>query len=170
MLDIGFPELLLVTLVILLVFGPERLPEVLRTLGGWIGQARRSFTSLKTEIEREIGADEIRRDLHNARILEEAAKVREEIRNAGEDMRASQEEIDTLMRKRMAALKAEDQAASDALPDADAGPDADAPAHQAPASEQAPQSDAGTGADPGNDTRKATRRAPDSDVDPGTGR
>lgn len=117
MLDIGFPELLLVTLVILLVFGPERLPEVLRTLGGWIGQARRSFTSLKTEIEREIGADEIRRDLHNARILEEADKVREEIKHAGAEMRASQEEIDTLMRKRMAGLQAQDQAASDALPD-----------------------------------------------------
>lgn len=117
MLDIGFPELLLVTLVILLVFGPERLPEVLRTLGGWIGQARRSFTSLKTEIEREIGADEIRRDLHNARILEEAAKVRDDIKHAGADMRASQEEIDNLMRKRMAAFEAEDQAVSDALPD-----------------------------------------------------
>lgn len=121
MLDIGFPELLLVTLVILLVFGPERLPEVLRTLGGWIGQARRSFTSLKNEIEREIGADEIRRDLHNARILEEAEKVREEIRNAGADIRASREEIDGLMRQRMAALEAEDQAASDAMP---AGSDA----------------------------------------------
>ncbi|MCC5873072.1 MAG: twin-arginine translocase subunit TatB [Gammaproteobacteria bacterium] len=161
MLDIGFPELLLVTLVILLVFGPERLPEVLRTLGGWIGQARRSFTSLKTEIEREIGADEIRRDLHNARILEEAAKVREEIRNAGEDMRASQEEIDTLMRKRMAALNAEEQAASDALPDAeDAAPDADAPARR-----EDPQPEAGGAADPGSDVPKPARQPPDSDVD-----
>lgn len=119
MLDIGFPELLLVTLVILLVFGPDRLPEVLRTLGGWIGHARRSFTSLKTELEREIGADEIRRELHNARILEEAKKVRDEIESAGEDLRASSKEVDELMRRRMAALQAEDQAVTDALPDAD---------------------------------------------------
>ncbi|TVS17007.1 MAG: twin-arginine translocase subunit TatB [Gammaproteobacteria bacterium] len=117
MLDIGFPELLLVTLVILLVFGPERLPEVLRTLGGWIGQARRSFTSLKTEIEREIGADEIRRELHNSRILEEAKKVREEIEGAGAELRASQKDVDDLMRRRMAALQAEDQAVEDAQPD-----------------------------------------------------
>lgn len=117
MLDIGFPELLLVTLVILLVFGPERLPEVLRTLGGWIGSARRSFTSLKTEIEREIGADEIRRELHNSRILEEAKKVRDEIEGAGAELRASQKEVDDLMRRRMAAMQAEDQAVEDALPD-----------------------------------------------------
>ncbi len=132
MLDIGFPELLLVTLVILLVFGPERLPEVLRTLGGWIGHARRSFTSLKTELEREIGADEIRRELHNSRILEEAKKVRDEIENAGEDLRASSKEVDELMRRRMAALQAEDQAVSDALPDAVADADADADSKSKP--------------------------------------
>ena len=33
MFDIGFPELLIVALVLLLVVGPERLPEVLRTVG-----------------------------------------------------------------------------------------------------------------------------------------
>ncbi len=164
MLDIGFPELLLVTLVILLVFGPERLPEVLRTLGGWIGQARRSFASLKTEIEREIGADEIRRDLHNARILEEAAKVRDEIRNAGADMRASQEDLDTLMRKRMAALQAEDQAVSDALPDAgDAGQD------QGPPS-ATPQPEIDTGSDRGVDAGRTTPEAPEAKPGPETSR
>lgn len=157
MLDIGFPELLLVTLVILLVFGPERLPEVLRTLGGWIGQARRSFSSLKNEIEREIGADEIRRDLHNARILEEAAKVRDDIKHAGADMRASQEEIDNLMRKRMAAFEAEDQAVSDALPDG------------SPASSEGqdrPEGDAdgtASGDDAGTSTDKASAPASDPD-------
>jgi len=162
MLDIGFPELLLVTLVILLVFGPERLPEVLRTLGGWIGQARRSFTSLKAEIEREIGADEIRRDLHNARILEEAAKVRDEIKHAGADMRASQEEIDTLMRSRMAGLQAQEQAASDALPEVeDSKPDG-GPA----AGEQKVAPAAGTGKDPQGDSQKSTAEAPDSAVGP----
>ncbi|MCC5887561.1 MAG: twin-arginine translocase subunit TatB [Gammaproteobacteria bacterium] len=164
MLDIGFPELLLVTLVILLVFGPERLPEVLRTLGGWIGQARRSFTSLKTEIEREIGADEIRRDLHNARILEEAAKVRDEIRNAGADLKASQQEVDAMMRKRMAALQAEDQAVSDAMPEKnDAPKDPEPPAVEA---DSAADFSGGSGDDDG----KATARRPEAKADPGSGR
>jgi len=70
MFDIGFSELLLVGLVALLVFGPERLPGAARTTGLWIGRLKRSFGAIKTEVEREIGADEIRRQLHNERILE----------------------------------------------------------------------------------------------------
>jgi len=70
MFDIGFSELLLVGLVALVVLGPERLPEAVRTAGLWIGRIKRSFNSIKAEVEREIGADEIRRQLHNERILE----------------------------------------------------------------------------------------------------
>ncbi|WP_349570756.1 Sec-independent protein translocase protein TatB [Azotobacter salinestris] len=70
MFDIGFSELLLVGLIALLVLGPERLPVAARMAGLWIGRLKRSFNALKTEVEREIGADEIRRQLHNERILE----------------------------------------------------------------------------------------------------
>ena len=57
-------------LVALVVLGPERLPGAVRTAGLWIGRIKRSFNSIKAEVEREIGADEIRRQLHNERILE----------------------------------------------------------------------------------------------------
>lgn len=70
MFEIGFSELLLVGLVALLVFGPERLPGAARTAGLWIGRLRRSFNAIKSEVEREIGADEIRRQLHNEQILQ----------------------------------------------------------------------------------------------------
>jgi sec-independent protein translocase protein TatB len=70
MFDVGFSELLLVGLVALLVLGPERLPVAARVLGLWIGRLKRSMGNLKAEVEREIGADEIRRQLHNERILE----------------------------------------------------------------------------------------------------
>lgn len=70
MFDVGFSELLLVGLVALLVLGPERLPVAARMAGLWIGRLKRSFNSLKTEVERELGADEIRRQLHNENILE----------------------------------------------------------------------------------------------------
>jgi sec-independent protein translocase protein TatB len=70
MFDIGFTELLLVALVALVVLGPERLPGAVRTAGLWIGRIKRSFNSIKAEVEREIGADEIRRQLHNEQILE----------------------------------------------------------------------------------------------------
>ncbi|MCO8167616.1 Sec-independent protein translocase protein TatB [Pseudomonas sp. 21LCFQ02] len=78
MFGISFSELLLVGLVALLVLGPERLPGAARTAGLWIGRLRRSFNAIKQEVEREIGADEIRRQLHNEHILsleEEARKI-----------------------------------------------------------------------------------------------
>jgi len=70
MFDVGFTELLLVGLVALLVLGPERLPVAARTAGLWIGPLKRSVGAIKAEVGREIGADEIRRQLHNGRILE----------------------------------------------------------------------------------------------------
>ncbi|MGE8496694.1 MAG: Sec-independent protein translocase protein TatB [Pseudomonas sp.] len=70
MFDIGFSELLLVGLVALVVLGPERLPGAVRTASLWIGRLKRSFQAIKQDVEREIGADEIRRQLHNDKILE----------------------------------------------------------------------------------------------------
>ena len=69
MFGISFSELLLVGLVALVVLGPERLPGAARTAGLWVGRLKRSFNSIKQEVEREIGADEIRRQLHNEHIL-----------------------------------------------------------------------------------------------------
>ena len=77
---IGPTELLLVVFVALLVIGPERLPETLRTLGLWFGRLTRSFNSVKSEIEKEIGMDEIRRQLHNESVMAEMKRIEAEVR------------------------------------------------------------------------------------------
>ncbi|MEQ8857060.1 MAG: Sec-independent protein translocase protein TatB [Pseudomonadales bacterium] len=82
MFEIGFPELILIAIVGLLVIGPERLPEALRTLGLWLGRMRRSFTNVKTEIEKEIGMDEIRRQLHNEAVMEEMKRIERDVRDS----------------------------------------------------------------------------------------
>ncbi|EKM95022.1 Sec-independent protein translocase protein TatB [Stutzerimonas degradans] len=79
MFDIGFTELLLVGLVALVVLGPERLPGAVRTTGLWVGRLKRSFSNIKAEVEREIGADEIRRQLHNERILDLEREMKQSI-------------------------------------------------------------------------------------------
>ena len=69
----------------LLVLGPERLPGAARTAGLWVGRLKRSFNAIKQEVEREIGADEIRRQLHNEHILsmeEEAKKIMAPLQDA----------------------------------------------------------------------------------------
>ncbi len=79
--DIGAVELLLIAIVGLLVIGPERLPETLRTLGLWMGRMRRSFNAVKTEIEKEIGMDEVKRQLHNEAIMDEMKRIEAEVKN-----------------------------------------------------------------------------------------
>lgn len=70
MFDIGFPELLLVSVIALIVIGPEKLPETIRTLSLWLGRLKRSVATIKSEIEAEIGADDIRRQLREESVLD----------------------------------------------------------------------------------------------------
>jgi sec-independent protein translocase protein TatB len=76
--DIGFTELLLCLVVALVVIGPEQLPGTVRTVGLWIGRMKRSLRDTRNEIERQIGADDIRRQLHNEEVLQniEEARIR----------------------------------------------------------------------------------------------
>lgn len=82
MFQIGFFELVVVGLVALVVLGPERLPGAIRTMSLWIGRLRRSFNSIKTEIEKEIGADEIRRQLRNEEIMEKFRHTQSQVQNS----------------------------------------------------------------------------------------
>ena len=65
MFDVGFAELLLLSLVGLLVLGPERLPRVARTLGGMARKARSSWLGLKRSIEAEMRAEELKEPLRH---------------------------------------------------------------------------------------------------------
>jgi sec-independent protein translocase protein TatB len=74
MFDIGFMEMLVVAIIALLVLGPERLPGAIRTVSLTVGRIKRGFSEVRNQVEREIGADEIRQQLHNERILAELEK------------------------------------------------------------------------------------------------
>ena len=80
MFDIGFLELILVSIIGLLVLGPERLPGAIRTVSLYMGKLRRSFNSIRSEIERELKADEIRQELHNQSILQELRETEKAMR------------------------------------------------------------------------------------------
>ena len=90
MFDIGFMELLLIGIVALLVLGPDKLPGAIRTGALWFGRAKRSFNSVKAEIEQQINADEIRRQLHNESILGDIEKAK---KNANKLIEDTQSEI-----------------------------------------------------------------------------
>ncbi|MCY7353969.1 MAG: Sec-independent protein translocase protein TatB [Lysobacter sp.] len=66
MFDIGFSELLMIAVVALIVLGPERLPKAARFAGLWVRRARAQWYSVKSELERDFAADELRRSLGDA--------------------------------------------------------------------------------------------------------
>ena len=59
MFDIGFSELVAVSLIALIVLGPKRLPEVARTAGRWVGQLRRFISDVKQDIDREVNSEDL---------------------------------------------------------------------------------------------------------------
>lgn len=70
MFDIGFLELSLVMLVGLIVLGPAKLPEVVKSFTKTSRWIKKIISSTKKELSESIGLDEIYQDLHNEEILE----------------------------------------------------------------------------------------------------
>ncbi len=58
MFDVGFWELVLIFGVGLMILGPERMPRVASQIGRWIGRARRTASSLRHQLEKEIASAE----------------------------------------------------------------------------------------------------------------
>jgi sec-independent protein translocase protein TatB len=79
MFDIGFSEIIVCAVVGLIVIGPERLPETVRTVGLWIGRVKRSLNATRGEIERQIGMDEVRKQLHTEDMMRSLADMQAEI-------------------------------------------------------------------------------------------
>src|ERR1041385_7163288 len=63
MFDIGMGEVGLIAIVALLVLGPERLPRAARTAGALGRKARNSWQSVGSENERELQAEDLKRQL-----------------------------------------------------------------------------------------------------------
>ena len=58
--SLGLPELLLIFVVALIVFGPKKLPEIGRTLGKALGEFKKATDDLKNTIEREVRVEELK--------------------------------------------------------------------------------------------------------------
>jgi sec-independent protein translocase protein TatB len=63
MFDIGLSEVVLIGIVALLVIGPERLPETVRTASLWLNRIRRGFNEIKQEVQQELHNDAVLREL-----------------------------------------------------------------------------------------------------------
>lgn len=55
---LGFPELIFILVLALLIFGPKRLPEIGRTIGKGMAEFRKASNDLKRTINTELALDE----------------------------------------------------------------------------------------------------------------
>jgi sec-independent protein translocase protein TatB len=84
MFEFSFGKMALIAVVALLVLGPERLPAAARTVGALLRRARNSWQSVRSEIERELAAEDIKRSIHDtARDID----MRDDVRQAADNLR-----------------------------------------------------------------------------------
>ena len=125
MFDIGFSELLVIAVVALLVLGPERLPKAARFAGLWVRKARAQWYSVKSEFEREMAADELKRSVGNP-----LADLRTAASDAARELGDTRRELGDALRDTEALARADSDAATAVqdIPAADAPAVQDAPA------------------------------------------
>lgn len=90
MFDIGFSEILVIAVIALIVMGPERLPQALRTFALWFGRMRQQYRTVRSELENEMGINDVRRQLHNETILKDLRDTKTDIENTIKTTEAKQ--------------------------------------------------------------------------------
>lgn len=75
MFDVGFSELLLIGVVALVVLGPERLPGAARTVGALLRRARSSWASVRSEVERELAAEDMKNTIRDVAAVDPRAEL-----------------------------------------------------------------------------------------------
>ena len=122
MFDVGFTELLLIGVVSLVVIGPERLPDVARTVGKWIGKTQRFVRGVKTDIANELDSGELKKLIGDQR--DQIDELRKIVGSTTRDIESSTRDAVRGARKKLTEL--EDAAArADGKADGEADADAD---------------------------------------------
>ena len=84
MFDIGWTEMLMIAVVVIIVVGPRDLPRVLRTTGRWIASARsvaREFHRSLDQIAEEAELDEVRKSVEQATNLQPGKALEQTVEN-----------------------------------------------------------------------------------------
>ena len=89
---LGMPELILIFVVALLLFGPRKMPQIGRSIGRAMSEFRRASNEFKRTIEDEVAADEIRD------VEKDLKGIREVGKELGEIKRTIEKPIETTIK------------------------------------------------------------------------
>jgi TatA/E family protein of Tat protein translocase len=79
------PELILIFVVALLLFGPRKMPQIGRSIGRAMGEFRRASNEFKRTIEDEVAADEIRDVEQDLKGLRDVGKELRDLKQTAEN-------------------------------------------------------------------------------------
>jgi sec-independent protein translocase protein TatB len=95
MFEFSSGELLVIAVVALVVLGPERLPKAARFIGMWVRKARNQWNSVREELERELAAEELKRELKTAQdnLRKAEEEIRQQTRDTGQEFTQVRDEV-----------------------------------------------------------------------------
>ena len=71
MFQVGFLEIAIILILGLLIIGPKRLPDLIKTILKFYKKVQKQISNLKSDLEKDIGTEEIKKDVFNEMRMEE---------------------------------------------------------------------------------------------------
>lgn len=125
MFDIGFWELVLISVVGLVVLGPERLPHAIRSVSRFIGAAKNMASSVKDELSHELKVQELQENLRKAEQMG-MEDLDPKLKSSVEELKRAAQEVQRPYASEQSAEKKAETAEVESKPASDArGPSAD---------------------------------------------
>lgn len=95
MFGISSTEFLIILVIALVVIGPQKLPEMIRTVGKWVGKIQHFTRSIKNDLTNELELDEIKRSIEELKQSSELQKLKSEIDSTKSELTQSLKKVES---------------------------------------------------------------------------
>ncbi|RKF13303.1 Sec-independent protein translocase subunit TatB [Alginatibacterium sediminis] len=93
MFDIGFWELIVISVMGLVILGPERLPKAIRSVMSIIRSVKKTASQVGTELQQELRLQELHDDLKKSEAMQDVSGMSESLKNSVDELKARAESV-----------------------------------------------------------------------------